>query len=116
MVFSGSLLQHLGVLFDVVEAFANLDQPDLFESLDGGAVDRCCAAFAVVALAVPAVKGEGDLFLCLGKEGLEVLSGDRCVVVFKEEVVSQFVCVSHFVYLRFVWFSFGMYIYHSKRR
>ena len=117
MVFAGGFLQNLGVLFDVVEAFADLDQPDVLVALDRGAVNRRPAALAVVALAVPAAEGEGDLFLRLGKEALEVLSGDRGVVILKEEVVSQFVCVRHGFYLRFVCFvfPFGMYIYHSKR-
>ena len=51
--------------------------------------------FLLCIIAVPAVKGEGDLFLGLGKEGLKISVGNRGVVVFQEKVVSQFVSVCH---------------------
>ena len=78
-----------------MQALADLDQPDILVALDAGAVNRGRAAFAVVAPAVLAVEGEGDLFLGFGKEGLKILAGNRGVVVFQEKVVSQFVSVCH---------------------
>ena len=43
---------------------------------------------------------EGDLFLGLREVGFKILAGDRGVVVFEEEVVSQVVSVFHGMYLR----------------
>ena len=65
--------------------------------------------FLLRIIAVPAVKGEGDLFLGLGKEGLKIFAGNRGVVVFQEKVVSQFVCVRHGLYLRLVCFLLVVY-------
>jgi len=89
VVLAGGFFEDLVILFDVVQALADLDQPDAFEAGDAGAVNAGRAALAVVALAVPAAEGEGDLFLRLGEEGFEVLPQDRGVVVFEEEVFSQ---------------------------
>ena len=65
MVFTGCLFQYCGILNDVVQSFANLDEAGFFKPLDAGAVDASCPAFAVVAFTVPAVKCEGVFFLCL---------------------------------------------------
>ncbi len=52
MALAGGLLDDHAVFFDVVQALADLDQPDVLVALDAGAVNRSCSAFAVVALAV----------------------------------------------------------------
>jgi len=52
MALAGSLLDDHAVFIDVVQALADLDQPDVLVALDAGAVNRGRAAFAVVALAV----------------------------------------------------------------
>ena len=70
VILAGGLFENLVILFDVVQALADLDQPDALEAGDAGAVNAGRAALAVVALAVPAAEGEGDLFLRLGEEGL----------------------------------------------
>ena len=81
MALAGSLLDDHAVFIDVVQALADLDQPDALEALDGCAVNAGLAAFAVVALAVPAAEGEGNLFFRFGEEGFEVLPQDRGVGV-----------------------------------
>ena len=68
MALAGGLLDDLAVFFDVVQALADLDQPDVLVALDAGAVNRGRAAFAVVALAVPAVKMKMTFSLVLVKK------------------------------------------------
>ena len=51
--------------------------------------------FLLCIIPVPALEGEGNFFFRLSEEGLEILPQDRRVVVFQEEVLSQFVSVRH---------------------
>ena len=92
-----------------MQALANLDESHILEAFNGCAVNRSRAAFAVVALAVPAAKGEGYFFFGLLEKVLEILADDRGVVVFQEKVVSQFVCVLYCLYLRLVCFLLVVY-------
>ena len=107
MAFASCFFDHQMVFFNVVQAFADLDQPNVFEALDAGPINCGCAALSVVALAVPTIEGEGDLLLGFGEEGFKILADNRGVVVLREEVVSQFVGVFHFVVPPFVVFPFG---------
>jgi hypothetical protein len=50
--FAGGLFKNLAVLFDVVQALADLDEAEAFKALDVGAVNAGRPALAVVALAV----------------------------------------------------------------
>ena len=107
---AGSLLEDAAFIVDVAKVVSDLDEPLSLEACDVRAVNRGVTALAVVALAVPAVKGEPDLLAGLGKVGFEVLSGDRGVVIDQVELVSECVGVFHGGVLP----SFCCPIYHSK--
>ena len=82
-----------------MQPLADLDKSHILVALDGGAVHVSGAALAVVALAVPAVEGEGDAFGSFVEAGIEILSGDLCVTVDQVQAVSHCVRV-HGIFLR----------------
>ena len=69
MPLAGGLFQDAALFVNVAKVVSDLDQPDLFVSGVVGADNLGVSALAVVALAVPAVKGEADAFLRLCKVG-----------------------------------------------
>ena len=71
MLFAGGLLQDAGVFVDVAKVLSDLNQPDFFVSGKVGADHLRAAAFAIVALPVPAVEGEADALLCLREVGFQ---------------------------------------------